>query len=381
MKQYTFEEIYQFSKELNILYVEDDKNMRDVTYEILEPFFNSVDVAVDGKEGVQKFIKYKNAQGVFYDLVITDIFMPNKNGMELIEEIIDLNEDQNIIVMSAYDESGQLLKLIELGIDGFIVKPIKKEQLLNTFYKVIHRNKTRTDVKSNFLFEKQQLVDINNDLEQQMIERISEVYALNEEIKQTQREVVFTMGAIGESRSKETGNHVRRVSLYSAVFGKHYGLSEEEITLLKEASPMHDIGKVAIADSILNKAGILTHEEREIMKTHTTLGYDMLKHSKRDLLKTAAIIAKEHHEKYDGTGYPLGLKGEDININARITTIADVFDALGSNRCYKMAWSDEKIFEMFQKESGKHFDPKLIDIFFNNLDEFFSIRKKYQDIL
>ena len=143
---------------------------------------------------------------------------------------------------------------------------------------------------------------------------------------------------------------------------------------------MHDIGKVAIADSILNKEGLLTKEERNIMMTHTSLGYDMLKYSTRDLLKTAAIIAKEHHEKYDGTGYPFGLKAHEININARITALADVFDALGSNRCYKMAWSDDKIFEMFVEEKGKHFDPTLVDLFFDNLDEFLSIREKYQDI-
>jgi len=213
-----------------------------------------------------------------------------------------------------------------------------------------------------------------------MIDRISQVYALNEEIKQTQREVVFTMGAIGESRSKETGNHVRRVSLYSAILAKYYGLPEDKVILLREASPMHDIGKVAIADSILNKAGILTQEERVIMMTHSALGYDMLKHSKRPLLKTAATIAYEHHEKYDGSGYPQGLAEEEININARITALADVFDALGSNRCYKMAWSDEKIFDKFKEEKGKHFDPNLVDIFFENIDEFLAIREKYQDV-
>jgi len=380
MKQYEFEDIFHFSKKLNILYVDDEANIRAETYEILEPFFNSIDIAVNGEDGVQKFIDYKNAHGEFYDLVITDIIMPKKNGMELIEELLEINQNQNIIVLSAYDESSKLVKLIELGVDGFIVKPIKKEQLLNTFHKVLHRKQTRTNLESNFIFQKQQLIDINNDLEQQMIERISQVYALNEEIKQTQREVVFTMGAIGESRSKETGNHVRRVALYSEVLAKHYGLNEDAVTLLKEASPMHDIGKVAIADSILNKAGILTKAERNIMMTHTSLGYDMLKYSTRDLLKTAAIIAKEHHEKYDGTGYPFGLKANEININARITALADVFDALGSNRCYKMAWSDEKIFEMFREEKGKHFDPTLVDIFFEHLDEFLLIREKYQDI-
>jgi putative nucleotidyltransferase with HDIG domain len=189
------------------------------------------------------------------------------------------------------------------------------------------------------------------------------------------------MGAIGESRSKETSNHVKRVACYSELLGKYYGLDPETIELIKEASPMHDIGKVAIPDSILNKNSALTAQEKKIMQDHSLLGYEMLKHSQRPLLKTAAIIAYEHHEKYDGTGYPKGLKGEEISIYGRITAIADVFDALGSDRCYKKAWEDEKIITMIKEESGKHFDPKLVEIFLENLDEFCAIRDKYKDIL
>ena len=142
---------------------------------------------------------------------------------------------------------------------------------------------------------------------------------------------------------------------------------------------MHDIGKVAIPDNILNKPGKLTSEEYDIMKTHSTVGYEMLKGSKRKLLKMASIVAYTHHEKWDGTGYPRGLKGEEIHIYGRITALADVFDALGSYRCYKPKWEDEKIFELFRNERGKHFDPKLIDIFFEHLDEFLKIRDEFRD--
>ena len=206
-----------------------------------------------------------------------------------------------------------------------------------------------------------------------------ELMALKIEIEETQREVVFTMGAIGEARSKETGNHVKRVAEYSYLLAKYYGLAEKECEMLKQASPMHDIGKIAIPDAILNKPGRFNDEERAIMDTHAQLGYDMLKHSNRSLLKMAAIVAYEHHEKYNGTGYPNQLAGEDIHIYGRITALADVFDALGSNRVYKSAWDDEKIFKMFQEERGKHFDPKLIDIFFEHLDEFLYIRDIMRD--
>ena len=217
----------------------------------------------------------------------------------------------------------------------------------------------------------------------QMIEGMDtafrEITLLNEEIEATQREVVFTMGAIGESRSKETGNHVKRVAEYSKLLALQWGLDEAEAELLKQASPMHDIGKVAIPDAILNKPGKLTDEEFEQMKQHAELGYNMLNSSNRSLLKAAAIVAYEHHEKYNGRGYPRGLAGEEIHIYGRITALADVFDALGSDRVYKKAWEDERIFELFKAERGEHFDPYLVDLFFGNLDAFLAIRERFKD--
>jgi PAS domain S-box-containing protein len=154
-----------------------------------------------------------------------------------------------------------------------------------------------------------ELSEVNSYLEKQIDDKILEVVALNKDIRETQKEIVFTMGTIGESRSKETGLHVKRVAEYSKLLALHYGMNEYEAELIKQASPMHDIGKIGIADSILNKPSSLSDEEMQIMKTHTTLGYEMLNHSDKELLKAAAIIAHEHHEKFDGSGYPRGLKG------------------------------------------------------------------------
>ena len=200
------------------------------------------------------------------------------------------------------------------------------------------------------------------------------------EIEETQKEVVFTMGSIGESRSKETGNHVKRVAEYSKLLALAYGLPESEAELLKQASPMHDIGKIAIPDSILNKPGRFDENERHIMETHAELGYHMIKNSERPLLKAAAIVAYEHHEKWDGSGYPQKISGDNIHIYGRITALADVFDALGSDRVYKKAWSDEKIFKLLHEERGKHFDPTLIDLFFENLDEIIEVRETFRDL-
>lgn len=225
----------------------------------------------------------------------------------------------------------------------------------------------------------EELDEYKNHLEDKVEEGLKEIKALNKEIEDTQKEVVFTMGAIGESRSKETGNHVKRVAEYSRLLALKSGLSDEEAELLKQASPMHDIGKVAIPDAILNKPGRLSPEEYEQMKKHAELGYEMLKHSERPLLKAASIVAYEHHERWDGSGYPNGTKAEDIHIYGRITAVADVFDALGSDRCYKEAWEDERIFTHFRVERGGQFDPMLVDIFFDNLEEFLVIRERYKD--
>ncbi|WP_199616100.1 DUF3369 domain-containing protein [Paenibacillus alkalitolerans] len=202
---------------------------------------------------------------------------------------------------------------------------------------------------------------------------------LNEEVENTQKEIIFTLGEIAETRSKETGNHVKRVAEYSKLLALKYGLPEEEAELLRLASPMHDVGKVAIPDAILNKPGKLTQEEFEVIKDHANYGYAMLNHSKRKILKTAAIIAHQHHEKYNGQGYPSGIAGEQIHIYGRITAIADVFDALGSARVYKRAWSLDEILQYFQQERGKHFDPVLVDLFIEHLPEILKIQHRYSD--
>ena len=202
---------------------------------------------------------------------------------------------------------------------------------------------------------------------------------LQEEIEATQREIIFTLAETGEMRSRETGYHVKRVAEFSRLFAVKYGMNEEEAELIKLSAPMHDIGKIAIPDSILLKPGKLTPEEWEIMQSHASLGYEMLKHSDRRLLKSAAIIANEHHEKWNGEGYPNGKKGEDIHIYGRITAMSDVFDALGNERVYKPAWELDRIVKLFKEEKGHQFDPKLVKVFLEGLDDFVKIKETYKD--
>lgn len=203
---------------------------------------------------------------------------------------------------------------------------------------------------------------------------------LNEEIEKTQKEIIFLMAEIGESRSKETGNHVKRVAEISALLASLYGMGEEEVDLIRMASPMHDIGKVAIPDAILKKPGKLTDEEFDHMKDHTSIGYKLLKNSERIIIKTSAIIAYEHHEKWNGRGYPRGLKGEEIHPYGRISAIADVFDALASPRVYKAPWDYDKIIALFTEEKGQHFDPLMTQLFLDNFHLFTEILETYSDI-
>ena len=299
-----------------------------------------------------------------FDLVLLDIMMPEMDGYEVCRRIkkIQLTNEMPVIFITAKTDEDSLLEAFNAGGQDYVTKPFNAPELMA-------RVRTHLKLKA---FEDSQQVVINNAL--------AELETLNKEIIETQKEVIFTMGSIGETRSKETGLHVKRVAEYSRLLALMSGLHDVEADMIAMASPMHDIGKVGIPDSILNKKGRLTEEEFEVMKTHVVIGYEMLKHSERPLMLTAATIALEHHEKWDGSGYPNAKAGDDIHIYGRITALADVFDALGSDRCYKQAWDDDKIFGLLKEQSGKHFDPSLVSVFFENIDQFFEVRTRYKDV-
>jgi response regulator RpfG family c-di-GMP phosphodiesterase len=202
---------------------------------------------------------------------------------------------------------------------------------------------------------------------------------LNQEIIATQKEVIMILGEVIESRSKETGNHVRRVAKVSHLLALGAGLDEKQAELLELASPMHDIGKVGIPDKILFKPARLNREELAVIRTHTDIGVDILKNSRREIMAAAVLAAQQHHERWDGTGYPDGRKGEEIHIFGRITAVADVFDALIHRRVYKDAWSSEQVLNYIKEERGRHFDPALVDIFINNIDAIMAINARYPD--
>lgn len=202
---------------------------------------------------------------------------------------------------------------------------------------------------------------------------------LQAEIEATQQELVYRLSEAVEQRSTETGNHVKRVAYVCEILAHGYGLSKRDANLIRLASPLHDVGKIGIPDAILNKPGKLDLNEWEVMKTHTDKGYKILQDSPREIVSTGAVIAKEHHEKWDGSGYPQGLKGEDISIFGRISALADVYDALRHKRCYKDAWTLQNVVDEINKQKGIHFDPKLVDVFNDKLSELETVLTRFPD--
>lgn len=202
---------------------------------------------------------------------------------------------------------------------------------------------------------------------------------LNKEIVDTHKEMLLTLGEVIEHRSTDVGKHAHRVSLFCHLLALKAGLSREEADLLRLVSPIHDVGKVAIPDSILFKPAKLTPEEFETIKPHTTIGYDIFKNSNRRIMQAAAIVAQQHHEHWDGNGYPQGLKGEEIHIFGRITGLADVFDSLTHWRIYKEKWGIHRVLKLIEDQRGLRFDPKLVDIFLRNIDDFIEINNRYPE--
>ncbi|MGK7910677.1 MAG: HD domain-containing phosphohydrolase [Synechococcus sp.] len=202
---------------------------------------------------------------------------------------------------------------------------------------------------------------------------------LTEELKSAHYDTIFRLSLAAEFRDSETSNHLKRMSHYSRIIAKYLGLSESEQELIFYASPMHDIGKIGISDSILLKPGRFTSEERKVMEAHTIIGAEILANSDSHLLKKSEVIALSHHEKFDGSGYPRGLKGDDIPLEGRIVALADVFDALSSKRVYKEAWSLDKVYNLVERSNGTHFDPDVVTALYAGQEEILDIYHQYQD--
>lgn len=297
------------------------------------------------------------------DLVILDYMMPEMDGLEFITAFRKLpgHEETPILMVTASDQKEVRYAALDLGATDFLMKPVDRIEFLTRAKNMLALQGSRKKLSDHAAW----LAD--------------EVRKATSEIVLRERETVLRLSKAAEYRDPETGAHIMRMAHYSQLIAKELGLNLEQQELLLEAAPLHDIGKVGIPDGILLKPGKLTEAEFEIMKQHSKIGYEVLKGSSSRVLQSGAEIAHCHHEKFDGSGYPRGLAGDIIPLFSRIVAVADVFDALTSERPYKKVWDDESAKLLIRSQTGLHFDPQCVDAFFRGWDEVMKIRETFRD--
>ena len=297
------------------------------------------------------------------DLILLDYMMPGVNGLQFIERLrlIPGRADVPVVMVTADTESDVRHRALQLGAQDFLTKPVDKVELTARVNNLLALRRSQ-----------QQLSDRAAWLAEEVAKATAEIAA-------REKEAILRLSRAAEYRDPETGSHLLRMSNYTRQIAVQLGLPPAEQSLLLEASPMHDIGKVGTPDQILLKPGRLTPEEFEVMKQHATIGYEILRDSVSPLLQCAAKLALAHHEKFDGSGYPLGLAGEAIPLHGRIVAVADVFDALTSERPYKKAWTLDAAVDFLKANSGSHFDPTCVEAFLATWSQVLEIRERYRD--
>ncbi|MDP2077098.1 MAG: response regulator [Sulfuricurvum sp.] len=342
--------------ELKIISVDDTY----INLVIIEEMASDIGIEVISFQNPLDALEHIKTQRV--DMMLADYMMPQLDGLELIKEALSIQEELIPIMVTAVSDNNELkLEALNIGAADFLTKPVNLAEFkakIKNFSKIIQ---LKLDLK-----------DFNGRLQE-------EVKKATSDLVEREHEALRIISRLAEYRDPETGSHIARVAHYSKLLAKEYGLDEREQDIIFFASPLHDVGKVAIRDNILLKPAKLEADEYEIMQTHASIGYEILKESKNPYLVAGAIIAKHHHEKYDGTGYHTGIRGEEIHIYGRITAIADVFDALTSQRPYKKPWTFEDATEFLKQESGKHFDPKLVELFTQNIQKIKEIYLKFEE--
>ncbi|MBN4078301.1 response regulator [Nitrospina gracilis] len=341
-----------------VLIVDDEPKNVEVIKQVME---------MAGYENIRFTCDPREVCGIYKsfwpDLVLLDLNMPHMNGFEVMEELkkVEQRDYVPVLVLTAQTDRESRLKALRAGAKDFLLKPFD-------LVEVIHRIQNMLEVR----LIQNKLRNQNFNLEEKVQERTKELY-------RTQLSIVQRLGRAAEYRDNETGNHVLRMSRVAALLAKHMGFDEKHCELVLNAAPMHDVGKIGIPDGILLKPGKHDSEEWGVMRTHAEIGYHILADDPSELMQLAARIALEHHEKWDGSGYPNGLKGEGISIEARITTVSDVFDALTSERPYKRAWSVEDAVKFIEEQKGVSFDSKIVEKFKEVLPEIILINKQYLD--
>ncbi|SME95084.1 HD-GYP domain-containing protein [Desulfovibrio gilichinskyi] len=305
------------------------------------------------------------------DLVLTDVMMPEIDGFEMVRRIRANSETSDIpvIMVTTLSKKQDRITAIEAGANDFICKPVDILELKVRVKSMIKQKEQQDEIK-NFASELNHMIE----------DKTAQLRKAIVELDHAHKESILHLCNAAEYKDEETAAHILRMSNYSALLAHELKLDREEVELIRISSPMHDVGKIGIPDSILLKPGPLDSNEWNIMKTHPVIGAKILGRSNSKYVNMGAIIAESHHEKWDGSGYPHGLSGENIPLPGRICAIADVFDALTSKRPYKEAFSTEVALPIMQEGKGVHFDPHILGVFFDNLDKIIEIKTKYSDL-
>jgi putative two-component system response regulator len=310
-----------------------------------------------------------------FALVLSDVNMPGESGLDFTREVRASYRDTAVVMVTGMDDRRYAEAAIELGAYGYVLKPFKPNELIINVGNALRRRALEIENRSS-----------REQLEQTVLERtsalrdtIAQLESSESELRRLREETIRRLSWAAEFRNQETGEHIVRMSLYCALLGRLAGLDGESAELIRIASPMHDVGKIGIPDRILLKPGRLTDEERKVMEAHTEMGHRILAGSGVELLDLAARMALTHHERMDGTGYPGRLAGDEIPIEGRICAVADVFDALTSDRVYRKAFQPDEAREVMLEGRGSQFDAELLDLFFGAFDDVLAIRRAAGD--
>ena len=349
----------------SVLLCDDELMNRKVASKILKKEGFSVVEATNGREAIEILKELR------VELILMDLMMPVMDGYEATKIIKEDEELKTIplIIISALSDKEAIAKGLSLGANDYLTKPF---DLID--FRLRIKNAIQIGAYQNMLKDNKEV------LESKVRIRTKELQAVYNELKESEKDIISILGKTAEYRDNETSAHTLRVGAMSAFIAKKLSWSDEDCELMRLAAPMHDMGKVGIADNILLKPGKLNYDEFEIMKTHATIGHTILSQKTTPLLKLAAQIALSHHEKHDGSGYPNKLSADEIPLCGAIVAVVDVFDALLSERPYKKAFSLEKTVAILKSDSGTHFKPQIVDIFIENLDEIVALRDNIKDV-